>query len=88
MITELEAIKRLLHFDWDPIGIAGIPEALDEYDSYAFQIFVMLNENADAAAIAEYLDWVVAERMELPVRDGSSEIAAQIMSIHRSHVDI
>jgi hypothetical protein len=88
MISELEEIKRLLHFDWDPIGVAGAPEALDEYDSYAFRVFVMLNENADARAIADYLDWVVTERMEMPAPGNSAEIAARIISLHLGHTRI
>ena len=88
MIAELEEIKHVLHFDWDPIGVAGIPEALDEYDSYAFRTFVLLNEGADAQAIADYLDWVVTQRMELPVQGNSAEIAARIISIHVAHLHI
>ena len=88
MIPELEEIKRVLHFDWDPIGVSGIPEALDEYDSYAFRVFVMLNEGADAQAIAEYLDWVVTTRMELSAPGNSAEIAGRIMSIHAGHTRI
>ncbi len=88
MIPELEEIKRLLHFDWDPIGVSGIPEALDEYDSYAFRVFVMLNEGADAQAIAEYLDWVVTARMEMPAPANSAEIARRIVSTHLGHTRI
>lgn len=88
MIPELEEIKRILHFDWDPIGVSGIPEALDEYDSYAFRVFVMLNESADAQAIAEYLDWVVTTRMEMPAQGNSAKIADKIMSIHLGHTRI
>jgi hypothetical protein len=43
MIGELEAIKRLLWEDWDPIGVNGFGPN-DEYDNYAFRIFVMLKE--------------------------------------------
>jgi hypothetical protein len=88
MIAKLEEIKRILHFDWDPIGVAGIPMALDEYDSYAFQVLVMLNKGADAQSIADYLDWVVTERMGLPQLRNSGEIAARIMKNHLGHANI
>ena len=88
MIPELEEIKRLLYFDWDTIGVSDIPEAFDEYDSYALQVFVMLNDGADTLAIAHYLDWVVTDQMELPVPGNSSEIAARIKLLPVGHTRI
>lgn len=31
----LEAVRRILWEDWDPIGVNDHPGAIDEYDSYA-----------------------------------------------------
>ena len=42
MIPVLAEIQRILLQEWDPIGVDGIPEAADEYDRYAFQLYVML----------------------------------------------
>jgi hypothetical protein len=42
--------------EWDPIGVAGIPEAADEYDAYGAKAYVMLmDEQASEQAIAAYL---------------------------------
>lgn len=42
--------------EWDPIGVAGVPEAADEYDTYAAKAYVMLmDERADKRRIAAYL---------------------------------
>jgi hypothetical protein len=30
----MQAIRDVLMRDWDPIGVAAIPEAAEEYDSY------------------------------------------------------
>lgn len=38
MIPKLEAIKKLFLAEWDPIGVAGIPDASDEYDGYAMHV--------------------------------------------------
>jgi hypothetical protein len=39
MSSELEAIKGLLLHEWDPIGVSEFPEASDEYDAYALQVY-------------------------------------------------
>lgn len=65
MIGELEELKGLLLNDWDPIGVAGIPEAVDEYDSYALHLHGMLTAGTSVETVAGYLNWVVTARMEL-----------------------
>jgi hypothetical protein len=86
MLLELEAIKSLFLHEWDPIGVSDCEGAEDEYDSYAMLVFTMLSSGADAAAIGDYLNWVVTSRMSLrgnPERD--SEIAAKAVAIHVGH---
>ena len=52
--------------EWDPIGVAGVPEAADEYDRYAARAYVMLmDERATAGAIAAYLLDIAARHMGL-----------------------
>jgi hypothetical protein len=56
--------------DWDPIGISDIPEAKDEYDAYADLVLGMLiNENATAEEIANYLFNIATEHMALSDRE-------------------
>lgn len=88
MIPVLEDIKRLLYFEWDPISVSGIPEALDEYDSYALRVFGMLNEGTSAKSIADYLNWVVVERMGMCAPDNSVGIADRVVLIHLGHTGI
>ncbi|MDR6872003.1 hypothetical protein J2Y55_003019 [Bosea sp. BE125] len=64
-LAELEKLKSLLLNDWDPIGVADVPEAVDEYDSYAFHLHGMLTAGTTSQAVAEYLNWVVTARMDL-----------------------
>lgn len=33
--AKLQMVRIVLLWAWDPIGVRGIPEAVDEYDSYA-----------------------------------------------------
>jgi len=54
---------EVMHYIWDPIGIAGIPQARDEYDSYLPQVFAMLIERRDEGEIALHLIGNEEERM-------------------------
>jgi hypothetical protein len=68
-------VRRFLMTEWDPIGVAGIPEAADEYDAYVGVIGGMLRDRAGSVAIA-YLADVRSHRMGLgPSPEG--EKAAQ-----------
>ena len=53
----MEVLRR-----WDPIGVIT-DQNQDEYDSYSVPIVRMLDAGATAAEIAEYMRWVVTERM-------------------------
>ena len=78
-MPELEAIKKLLHYDWDPIGVAGIEEAIDEYDSYAVQVYSKLKAGKSVDEVAAYLASVVSELIGLdtdPARERSAAHAA------------
>lgn len=62
-------VRSALLCEWDPIGIAGISEAKDEYDTYADVVFSMLvNQNATADDIAHYLFKIATEEMRLSDR--------------------
>jgi len=70
--------------DWDPIGVHGIPEAADEYDSYTMPIYSILR-NRSAEALLDYLRWMT-EHMGLPAsRDSLRPIAMKLLQIDLSH---
>src|SRR5437879_6388369 len=56
-------IRRLLIEEWDPIGVRGIPEAADEYDSYVGVVGQKLREGATRDELKEYLADVRENRM-------------------------
>jgi hypothetical protein len=37
--AKLRMVKLILLWVWDPIGVRGIEEAVDEYDNYALPVF-------------------------------------------------
>jgi hypothetical protein len=68
---------EVLHYVWDPIRVAGIPLARDEYDSYLPQIFSMLIERKGEDEIAEYLTGIEDNRMGLtPGPEKTSQVAS------------
>jgi len=46
---------EILHYMWDPIGVAGVAQARDEYHSYLPQVFQFVLRNESRENIATYL---------------------------------
>jgi tetratricopeptide (TPR) repeat protein len=60
-----EAIRRAFLNDWDPIGVRGIAEAQDEYDSYVPTIYKMLISRKPRHELFDYLWWLETQHMGL-----------------------
>ena len=58
-------IRDVLMQDWDPIGVAGVPQASDEYDDYVRDIAETMASGASVATLAAYLVSIEAGRMGL-----------------------
>jgi len=56
---------EVLHYIWDPIGVAGTPEARDEYSAYLPQVFEMIRDETAEGDVAALLESIQAERMGL-----------------------
>ena len=72
--------------EWDPIGVAGVPEAADEYDSYVGDVYVMLmDQRATQEEIAAYLYDIAANHMGLAaqphISERSENAAAALISV-------
>ena len=81
--AKLQMVRIVLLWAWDPIGVRGIPEAVDEYDSYAPAVLQMLETGASDRHIADYLTSVVRDRMELrPNSKADADIAAMLRELH------
>ena len=70
---------EVVHYVWDPIGVAGIPQARDEYDSYLPQIFTMLLELKDEGKIAAYLTEIEEVHMGLALDPKKASHVASIL---------
>ena len=82
--AKLRTIEIVLHWAWDPIGVRGIEQAKEEYDSYALPVFGMLEIGAADHEIAEYLTKVEREWMGLePNPAKNADIAAMLRELHK-----
>ena len=82
MIPLLSEIQRTLLHEWDPIGVRDAPSASDEYDRYAFEIFVMLQGRTPASAheIAACLNRIQSEHMGLDLTAAHNEEVAALIA--------
>ena len=74
-----ESIREVLLREWDPIGVADIPEAQDEYDGYISQIFGMLIRREPQHKLVDFLWWVETEHMELYGNRQRTERVAELL---------
>jgi hypothetical protein len=65
MPSELDALKRLLLLEWDPLGLSDCDGAECHYDPYASRVLEMLAKGAEADAVASYLHSVVTTELSL-----------------------
>jgi hypothetical protein len=80
----LTAIKAALLNDWDPIGVKHLPEAQDEYDSYAPHIYTLLITGRPHQEIFDYLWKIQTERMGLTSdRQATERFAERLIRIRR-----
>ena len=80
------AVSEVLHYLWDPIGVAGTPEARDEYDGYVDGICGLLWRGADADTLVAHLVDIAEASMGLPGTQERAAQAAEILLIWRELV--
>lgn len=86
---QMELYRRtdeVLHYLWDPIGVAGSPGARDEYEGYLPTVFSLLTKGAGQEEIAEYLVSLERDRMGLEGNLPNAEQAAEILIEYRTWI--
>ena len=81
------AVGEILHYVWDPIGVAGLPQARDEYDSYVAQVFSLVRSGASEPEIAAFLAKIAADLMGLDQTQRCSARAASVLVDWRDHLN-
>ena len=72
----LAAVRRILREKWDPRGVADVPEASTEYDSYAPTLVSMLERGSSAKDFEVHLARVETDSMGLAPRPSIWRVAA------------
>ena len=68
------AISEVLHYVWDPVGVAGVPEARDEYDGYVNGVLSLLRSDATESEIVDHLVDIATNSMGIErSRENSAE---------------
>jgi hypothetical protein len=76
------AIREVLMGEWDPIGVANIPEAADEYDSYIGEVHGLLVRREPLSKMVDFLRWVETEHMGLAGnRCRTEQVAARLLRL-------
>ena len=75
------AIRHVLMDVWDPIGIKGVANAQDEYDSYLGGVYELLVSGAADEDIAYHLWRIVTDRMGLPAK--KSDMADTVKALRQ-----
>jgi hypothetical protein len=76
LVVLRRAVGEVLHYIWDPIGVAGSPHARDEYDGYVEPICNLLWRGADHATLVRHLLQISEQQMGIPHRLEEAERAA------------
>ncbi len=78
-------ICLILLVDWDPIGVFGYADAMDEYDGYAAEVCRLLRSGVSREALASHLEGIERHRMgargELT---GQTEVAEKLLLLYRT----
>ena len=80
-------VGEILHHVWDPIGVAGFPQARDEYDSYVAQVVGRLAQGADEGTIIEFLSEIGRQRMGLEPAAERVQMAAAALIRYRDWIE-
>jgi hypothetical protein len=79
-------VDEVLHYLWDPIGVAGEPGARDEYEEYLPRVFSILTKGADEQEIAKYLISVERDSMGLEGNAAKALRTAEILIEYRTWI--
>ena len=72
-------VDEILHYMWDPIGVAGIAQARDEYHSYLPQVFKIVLDKRNKEEIASYLTEIETGSMGLASNNKAALVVAEIL---------
>jgi hypothetical protein len=81
------AVCSILLHAWDPIGVAGIPEAQGEYNTYAGEVASLLMRGEPRQKLIDHLWLIETDNMGLPGNRLRTEAAADRLLQLRREID-
>jgi hypothetical protein len=81
------AVCSILLHAWDPIGVADIPEAQDEYNMYASEVASLLMRGEPRQKLVDHLWLIETKNMGLPGDRPRTEAAADRLLQLRREID-
>ena len=82
-----QRVDEVLLYMWDPIGVAGCPEARDEYHGYLPHVFSLLVNQGTAEDIVAYLVKIETDNMGLSMSDRVRERAQKVAEVLEQYHD-
>lgn len=79
-------IGEVLHYIWDPLGVADQPGARDEYDSYVPEA-TRLALLSDREGLIAFLDRTAAATMGMPQPRAHTEEVAELLLHWKAHLN-
>ena len=78
-------VRLVLLVDWDPIGVFGCADAMNEYDSYATEVCKLLLSGVSCETLVVHLDTI--EKQWMGLRGGrreQAEVADKLLMLCRT----
>lgn len=79
-------VRLFLCVAWDPIGVFGAPQALDEYDRYVVPIARLIEGGASREELAAHLEKIEREQMGLRPGPELQAVAERLLWAHRRYM--
>jgi hypothetical protein len=80
-----QTVRRAVHVDWDPIGVAEFSEEMGEYDSYVPALCELLGKGASEQEVLAFLWTVETESIGLQGnREATERFAKWLCSLSPS----
>jgi hypothetical protein len=80
-------IDEVLHYIWDPIGVAGEPFARDEYKAYVPKVFSMIKANEESKLILGYLAGISNDNMGLRANIEKCDRVVKILKAYKKRIE-
>jgi len=81
-------IADILLHDWDPIGVADVPQARDEYDSYVGGVYRVLASGGSLAEIEAHLRDTEVRMMGLDRTTHEADVARATAARRLAALDV